>query len=301
MKRMEKTMPTLILSLILLCSLYVAPTQAAPVLVDGDWVAARLDDPAVVLVDTSDAGQYSRFHLPGALHLPYEALLKPVAKKPYATRLDDAELTRLLGDLGIRRTHHVIIYDDTGALNAGRLFWELERIGHPQVSVLDGGLVAWILQGRRVVSAPAERKPVAYGAAGGGRNNEATLADVKRAADGAGPLLLDVRTQDEYVGDPRQPRSGHVPGARLWPWEQAVDGARGYKRANTATLRQSLERAGATNAKQPIIAYCRTGHRAAQTYLTLRSLGYEDVRLYANSMMEYATDPAATVKSGALP
>lgn len=278
-----------------------AAAHAAPVLVDGDWVAARLDDPAVVLVDIGDADQYSRFHLPGALHLPYGALLKPVPAKPYATRLDDGELTRLLGGLGIRRTHHVVIYDDTGALNAGRLFWELERIGHPQVSVLDGGLVAWILQGRKVVNAPAERKPVAYGVAGGGRNNEATLTDVKRAAGGTGPLLLDVRTREEYVGDPRQPRSGHVPGARLWPWEQAVDGAGGYKRADTAALRQSLGRAGATDAKHPIIAYCRTGHRAAQTYLTLRSLGYEDVRLYANSMMEYAADPAATVKSGVLP
>jgi len=287
-------------ALVLLWSLSAA-AHAAPVLVDGDWVAARLDDPAVVLVDTSDADQYRRFHLPGALHLPYGALLKSVPAKPYATRLDDAELTRLLGDLGIRRTQHVVIYDDTGALNAGRLFWELERIGHPKVSVLDGGLVAWILQGRRVVNAPAERKPVAYGAAGGGRNNEATLADIRRAAGGTGPLLLDVRTQDEYAGDPRQPRSGHVPGARLWPWEQAVDGAGGFKRADTATLRQSLERAGVTDAKQPIIAYCRTGHRAAQTYLTLRSLGYQDVRLYANSMMEYATDPATTLKSGAVP
>ena len=294
-------MPKLILFLVVLLSLFAPPTRAAPVLVDGDWVAARLDDPAVVLVDTSDADQYSRFHLPGALHLPYEALLKPVAKKPYATRLDDAELTRLLGTLGIRRAHHVVVYDDTGALNAGRLFWELERIGHPQVSVLDGGLVAWILQGRKVVNAAAERKPVAYGAAGSGRNNEATLADVKRAVGGTGPLLLDVRTQEEYVGDPRRPRSGHVPGARWWPWEQAVDGAGGYRRANSATLRQSLERAGVTDSKQPIIAYCRTGHRAAQTYLTLRSLGYEDVRLYANSMAEYATDPAAPLKSGALP
>lgn len=294
-------MPIRIYSSIVVFLCAIAAAHAAPVLVDADWVAARLNDPQVVLVDTSDAEQYSRFHLPGAVHLPYEALLKRVPRQPFATRLDDTELQRLLGSVGIQRTHHVVIYDDAGGLHAGRLFWELERIGHPQVSVLDGGLVAWILQGRKVVNASTPRLPATYAASGGGRTNEATLADVKRAASGDGPLLLDVRTQEEYVGIAREPRSGHVPGARLWPWEQAVDVSGGYTRANAAALRESLTRAGAGDAKKPVIAYCRSGHRASQTYLTLRSLGYENVRLYANSMLEYAADTSAPVKQGSAP
>lgn len=281
------------------CSIVVA--HAASVLVDADWVAPRLNDPQLVLVDMSDAEQYSRFHLPGAVHLPYEALLKRVPRQPFAARLDDAVLYRLLGSLGIQRTHHVVIYDDAGGLHAGRLFWELERIGHPQVSVLDGGLVAWVLQGRKVVNAPTSRLPATYVASGGGRANEATLAEVKRAASGDGPLLLDVRTQEEYVGTARDPRSGHVPGARLWPWEQALDVSGGYTRANAAALRESLARSGAGDTKKPVIAYCRSGHRASQTYLMLRSLGYENVRLYPNSMLEYAADPSAPVKQGTQP
>lgn len=275
--------------------------HAAPVLVTGDWLAARLTDPQVVIVDTSDAEQHSRFHLPGAVNIEYGALIKRVPPKPFAGRLDDAELTRLLGQMGIQRSAHVVIYDDAGGLHAGRLFWELERIGHPQVSVLDGGLVAWVLQGRKVVNAPTRRPPVTYVAGDGRRANEASLADVKSAAGGTGPLLLDVRTKEEYLGDPRQPRTGHVPGARLWPWEQAVDMANGYTRTDVVALRQSLKRVGVTDTKQPIIAYCRSGHRAAQTYLTLRSLGFENVQLYANSMLEYATDPTASLKHGPTP
>ena len=291
----------LIRLLFLTISLWCMPAWAAPVLVDTDWVAARLNDPELVLVDTADAEQYDRFHLPGAVHLEYAALLKRAPAQAYATRLDDAELRRLLGSLGVRRTQHVVIYDDVGGLNAGRLFWELERIGHPQVSVLDGGLVAWVLQGRKVVNTRAVRAPVAYAGDGGNRANEATRADVKRAGSDAAPLLLDVRTREEYVGDPRQPRTGHVPGAQWWPWEQAVSASGGYTRADAATLRQTLARAGVTDAEQPIILYCRSGHRASQTYLTLRSLGYENVRLYANSMAEYATDPDAPLRQGAQP
>ncbi|MEK6550539.1 MAG: hypothetical protein AABZ50_02725 [Pseudomonadota bacterium] len=53
------------------------PAAAAPVLVDGDWLSARLTDPNIVIVDmSSDDTQYLRFHLPGAVRLPYEAIVK---------------------------------------------------------------------------------------------------------------------------------------------------------------------------------------------------------------------------------
>lgn len=64
--------------------------------------------------------------------------------------IGDEPLYRLLGGLGIGAETQVVVYDDVGGLNAGRLFWELARIGHPGVSVLNGGLVEWILEGRSV-------------------------------------------------------------------------------------------------------------------------------------------------------
>lgn len=288
---------------VLLWFVFAAKAMAAPapVLVDADWVASHLNDADVVLVDTADGEQYSRFHLPGAVHIPYEALLTRVPRQPYATRLDDAALARLLGAAGIGRAHHVVIYDDVGGLNAGRLFWELERVGHPRVSVLDGGLVRWVLDGRKVVNGDTKRPAVAYRIEGSGRANEARLADVRQAVQAGDALLLDVRSEEEYVGAPRAPRSGHVPGAKWWPWEQAVDGAGGYVRRDPAALRRSLSQAGASDSKQPVIAYCRSGHRAAQTYLTLRSLGFDNVRLYPNSMLEYTADPQAPLRLGKQP
>jgi thiosulfate/3-mercaptopyruvate sulfurtransferase len=103
------------------------------------------------------------------------------------------------------------------------------------------------------------------------------------------------------VGEAKKPRTGHIPGARLWPWEQAVDFAKGFVRVDEATLKKSLAAAGAKSGKTPIVAYCRSGHRAAQTYLTLRSLGYDDVRVYANSINEYALYPEHPLKAGARP
>jgi thiosulfate/3-mercaptopyruvate sulfurtransferase len=291
--------------------------DAAPVWVDAAWLSARLHDAKIALIDMSDDdAQYQRFHLPGARRLPYDALVKArdvqgctsaagagcagAAKIKIKTRLDDHELAGLLGRLGVTRDQHVVIYDDMGGLNAARLFWELERIGHPAVSVLDGGLVQWILAGRKVVNNAPKPVPIAYRLDGNGRANEATLAEM-RAASGNGGLLLDVRSEEEYVGEARKSRTGHVPGARWWPWEQGVAFDSGFVRRPADTLRASLKQVGADDPKAPVIAYCRSGHRAAQTYLTLRGLGYENVRLYANSMNEYDKARDAPLKQGKQP
>lgn len=277
----------------------VSNALAAPALVDGAALEKQLADPKLVLVDMSeDDNQYLRFHLPGAVRLPYDVLVKQ-RKDKVPVRLDDAELARVLGRLGIARESRVVIYDDLGGLNAARLYWELERIGHPEVSVLDGGLVRWILDGHKVVNNAPKRAPVAYQLPARGRDSEATLADV-RAAGQNHALLLDARSEEEYLGEAKKPRTGHVPGARLWPWDMAVDFERGFVQRDAAQLKKSLAQTG-VDPNVPIIAYCRSGHRAARAYLTLRSLGYDNVKVYANSMNEYAAVRDAPLKQGEQP
>lgn len=276
-------------------------TQAAPVYVDTQWVAKHLDDPKAMVVDVSDEIQYMRFHIPGAVHLPYPALLVMDKKKKIPVRLTDKELYARLGRFGVKRDHHVVIYDDMGGLNAGRLFWELERIGHEKVSVLDGGVVTWILQGLKVTNKPTKPHPVTYRAQGLGRANEAGLEDVTQASKNGASVLLDVRTDQEYIGHPKQPRSGHVPGARWWPWDQSVDFEHGFVRRNEPAIVKSLEQVGVKDKQARIIAYCQSGHRAAQSYMVLRSLGYENVKIYTNSMNEYAAIKSAPLKRGKQP
>lgn len=261
--------------------------QAAPVMVDTAWLAKRIDDPNIVVVDmSSDETQYARFHLPGASYFPNYYLMRQRKKDKVMVRPARDELVYMLGQIGIMRHQHVVLYDDVGGLNAGRMFFELESIGHPSVSVLNGGLVKWILEGRKVVNTPYQRPPTRYGEAGKGLTNEATLADVE-AAQKKGVVLIDARSQEEYAGDLKKQTGGHIAGARWWEWSDSVAMNKGFVYKDRQALQSKLASLGVTDHKKPVIAYCRTGHRAAQTYLTLRALGYENVRLYANSMGEY--------------
>jgi len=235
-------------------------------MVDSAWLEQRLKDKQLVLVDmTEDDLQYTRFHLPGAVRLAYHELLSSRGPGKPAARLDEKQFAALLGRLGIARDTHVVIYDDVGGLNAGRLFLELEHIRHPAVSVLDGGLVQWVLDGRRVENIARVPLPVVYKAGQERRDNLATLAEVRIASKEATPVLLDVRSRDEYVGNAKEARSGHVPGARWWPWEQAIAMDNG------------------------------------QTYLSLRSLGFENIRVHTGSMLEYLQDSTAPLKLGPTP
>jgi len=288
-----------VFSILFLCSLPLLG-HSMPALVAADWVKQRLGDPEIILVDMSSGkGPYQGRFIPGAVQLPYSALVQRNGKG-ISLRVSDQRLHEVLGILGIDANRHVVIYDEMGGLHAGRLYWELERIGHTKVSVLDGGIVEWMRRGLPIERQPAKPQQATYQANGGGRENEADLHVVKKAMGDGKTVLLDVRSEHEYRGMQGQSRSGHIPGAQWWPWEQVLQAEKGLVAKDESTILASLEGIGVTT-DMPVIAYCRSGHRASRTYLTLRRLGFENVKLYDGSMAEWSKDGSAPVKSGMKP
>jgi thiosulfate/3-mercaptopyruvate sulfurtransferase len=274
--------------------------QAVPVLVDTAWVAQHATDPDMVLVDMSaDQGPFKGKVIPGAVKLPYSALVQK-DRSGVTLRVSNERLYEVLGILGIDASKHVVAYDDMGGLHAGRLFWELERIGHPRASILDGGIAEWVRQGLKFERTPEVPLRAVYQPNGQGRDNEADLQTVREALGNGSAVLLDVRSQDEYKGVPGRGRSGHIPGARWWPWEQVLQMDKGLTEMDVARVDASLQQVGASKDKL-IIAYCRSGHRASRTYATLRRLGFEQVKLYDGSMSEWEKQADAPVKAGMEP
>ncbi len=281
-------MPTLYKKLFL-CALFCLtglPSLASDLLVDTEWVNKQLKDNKLVLIDMADETQYQRFHLVGAINLPFTALV--TRQKNISMPIPQDKLIALLGKLGVNSDSHVVIYDDMGGLNAARLYWELEQLGHDKVSLMNGGLVKWILEGKPVTNRTAAAlKPTSYMAKKNERRRLAGLQDVAPASRNKETVLLDVRSEDEYKGDPREPRSGHIPGAKWFEWDQAVNFSEGFVQQDEKNLRDKLAQLGVNNNKQPIITYCRSSHRASQTYFTLRRLGFDNVKIYTGSMLEY--------------
>jgi thiosulfate/3-mercaptopyruvate sulfurtransferase len=294
----EKSMWRNIFMLLVLMSVSISSFAADNSLfVDTDWLASHKDDKNIVVVDMSGSTQYQRFHVPGAVHLDYGDLVMR-RRDGVSVRVPDSHLVKVLGGIGINADSHVVIYDDIGGLNAGRLYWELERFGHKKISVVRGGLVKWILEGRKVTNKPVKPVVTAYVPAGKGKENNIDMQDVLKLSTNGSAVLLDVRSEDEYLGHPRYPRTGHIPGSLWWPWENNVDFDNAFVNKDDKTVQSVLDKLGIKDKNEELIVYCRSGHRAAQAYLTLRELGYENVKLYDGSMAEYSMHKGNPLEKG---
>src|SRR5436305_944628 len=102
--------------------------------------------------------------------------------------------------------------------------------------------------------------------------------------------LLDVRRPEEYegtLGNPCDPRQGHIPGAVNVAIEELV----------FMTGEEVRERLG-LDAGAEIVAYCHSGSRSATAVQILGALGY-DARNYSGSWHEWSrTDlPLETERS----
>lgn len=270
-------------------------------LVDIDWLEKNLNTPSVRLIDMSDSTQYQRFHIPGATHLPYAAI-NTQNKQGISFSAGKNHIVKILGLLGIKSDHHVVIYDDMGGLHASRLFWELEKLGHKNISLLDGGLVKWILAGKKVTATSKNTKSVQYKAnLTSTRNNTTTIDVILNSQFDDKNVLLDVRSKEEYVGHPRDPRGGHIPDAKWLEWSEAVNFKDAFKMKSKRALQKQLQKIGIKKSSIPVTLYCQSAHRAAHSYFVLRSLGFEQVKIYDGSMAEYGQNKTAPLTKGLKP
>ena len=270
-------------------------------LIDADWLEKNLSSPSLRLIDMSGDTQFQRFHIPGATHLPYSAI-NTRTKQGVSLSAGKERLIKILGLLGIQAQDHVVIYDDMGGLHASRLFWELEKIGHKNISILNGGLVKWILDGKKVTAALTKTTTVQYHAAmKSGRDNLVSAEKILNSHFNDKNILLDVRSKDEYVGHPRDPRGGHIPNAKWWEWQQAVNFDNAFQLQRASVTKEQLKELGISKSNTPITLYCQSGHRASHSYFTLRNLGFTDVKIYDGSMAEYSKIKSAPLKKGLLP
>ena len=265
-----------------------AAQQAAPrlpLVVDPAILERHLGAPWLRVVDLSKADIYARFHVPGAVPLDYARLV--TTRGPARGALPDAEqLADVLSSIGLTADMHVVAYDDEGGGKAGRLLWTLDVLGHRHMSLLDGGLHAWLNEGHPTSDEPAVVSSSTYpvNAARGG------VADAEYIMERLGDArmaILDVRAPREYMGLTRSAmRNGHIPGAVNLEWTFAMDPSRNLRLRPDEELRTVLEERGVTPDKE-VIVHCQTHHRSAHTYILLKALGYPRVLGYAGSWSEW--------------
>lgn len=260
-------------------------------LVTAQWLKDHLDDPEVLVVDTRGAPDFEESHIPGAINLPSGALFDPEAAG--SQMLATEKLAQRLGAAGIDNERHLILYDASGLVPSAKVFWVLEHLARSRVALLNGGFPGWTAQRLPTTQGPEPVPPTTFHAPASSQavNNVADASDVLEAFGRDDTLIIDTRTPEEYHGRTgAHERNGHIPGAHNVDWQQHIVDLFDPTFVAKQELAELYERIGATPESE-IITYCRTASRSSHTYFVLRSLGFERVRNYAGSWMEWSADP----------
>ncbi len=274
----------------------ISTADLATCLSDPDWLVADcrfdLGDPQ------AGNAAWRAGHIPGAIHVDLERHLS-VAVTPQSGRhplphMDEFAAT--LSRLGIGSRTQVVAYDAGNGAYAARLWWMLRYAGHDAVAVLDGGIAAWIAEGRPVSTDSAARTPARFVA----RPRPEMLCDAAgvSAAVARGDLVVDVRGAERFAGDvePLDAVAGHVPGALNLPFLLNLDAA-GRFRPAVELAQHWRERVGAVPGRA-VICMCGSGVTACQGLLALETAGVKGGRLYAGSWSEWFRDPSRPIARG---
>ncbi|MGV9269314.1 sulfurtransferase [Kitasatospora sp. NPDC003701] len=271
------------------------------VLVDADWVQARLDDPKVVIVEVDeDTSAYDKNHIRNAVRIDWKSDLQDPVRRDF---IDQAGFEALLSAKGIANDDIVVLYGGNNNWFASYAYWYFKLYGHGDVRLLDGGRKKWELDSRDLVAEVPARAATEYKAQAVDSSIRAFRDDVIAAIGNLN--LVDVRSPDEFSGKLLAPahlpqeqsqRPGHVPSARNIPWAKNANDDGTFK--SDDELKALYEAEGIDLAKDTI-AYCRIGERSALTWFVLHELlGQANVKNYDGSWTEYGSLVGVPIELG---
>jgi thiosulfate/3-mercaptopyruvate sulfurtransferase len=171
--------------------------------------------------------------------------------------------------LGLGDGTRIVIYDANRYSASARAWWMLRVFGHPDVAVLDGGIVKWRAEGRPLDDRPVTPREAHFTA----RQNHLLVRELEQVRAnlvGRREQLVDARPAGRFRGSEPEPRAGlrggHIPQSLNLPHLDLLAGD-GTLRP-PAELRRRLDAIGLDLAR-PIVTTCGSGVTACTVALAL--------------------------------
>ncbi|SAL94790.1 hypothetical protein [Absidia glauca] len=261
-------------------------------LVSTQELASSLDNKKTKVLDAS-------WHMPNTNRDPYQEFLAnhiPGARFFGIDTIKDTsvDLPHMLPSAAAFADS--VVYDSVGAFSAARVYWTFKAFGHNQVSILNGGLPAWIQQGLPLSrdNDNGDNTKATYQAKLNPRlvrDYPTVLQNCQRYQQGDDDVaqILDARALARFTGEAPEPRaglsSGHMPGSICVPFQEVATQDGYYK--DEKALYALFESKG-VDLNRPIIASCGSGITASVLYFALERAGAKDISVYDGSWTEYA-------------
>jgi len=271
----------LLLSLSFFClfgsDAFITPTQ----------LKASLNDKNLILIDVSEKELYITSHIEGAIYANVKEFMDK--NSPYPTLASDIIIQDALRRLGINNDSKVVIYSHNSQkeiFNSSYLAFVLLYSGLDDISILDGGYMAWVFENNLLVSSLIP--DIKYGSTVvmPKKHLIATTKDLLTS----GAKILDARSYDDYYGVSRSDgvlEVGHIKGAK------SSNTVTKFLKDNTLRNKSELDEiyvAGhELNSNDEIIVYDRDALSASMEFFILyKCMGFKNAKLYEASLIEWS-------------
>ncbi len=269
----------------------------SPIIQAAELISLNPDN--YILIDAS-AGSKARFdaeHLASALYIDLNKDLANIGDFAIGGRHPlpiISQFAATLGNFGIDKNSHVIIYDDKNAGNAAaRFWWMLRAIGHEKVQVLNGGYNAAIKAGfpTNSLKVKAESKKPYSIASGELSEWQLAIADINEveiASKTGNQTIVDVRDADRFAGltEPIDLIAGHIPNAINIPFTSNLDENGLF--LEPEVLKAKYKKGLAGKASENVIVHCGSGVTACHMLLAMDYAGLAIPKLYVGSWSEWS-------------
>jgi thiosulfate/3-mercaptopyruvate sulfurtransferase len=259
-----------------------------------EWLADELGRPDVRILDCrwrpdgTGSAVFEAGHLPGASYVDWRAELNdpPSEEAGHALRLASSEsVMALMARAGVGDATTLVLYDDTLGLYAARVWWSLRVYGFESARVLDGGLPAWVAEGRPLSTGLLPHPEASFTPRLNPRLR-LTTTDVRSLLGSPDAQIIDGRAVPEYRGhEGNARRLGHIPGATSVP-VGAMHEAGSQRLLDADAIRALLTRAAVAKGRR-LVCYDGSGVGAAKLAFVLTLMGYDDVAVYDGSWAEW--------------
>jgi len=243
-------------------------------LVSTDWLKEHLSDPSLVILDTRPKTMFLYGHLPTAQSLSIEQVIQ---FDEFGSNLviEQEKIIKLFNNLGINENKTVILTGDSMDPSTARIAWTLLYFGHEKTFLLDANASDLQKHGFELTRQVSSVEPTVF--------SPKINSDIRIESDFLKDNLnnfeiLDARSPQEFMG-------GHLLKSKLIPFTEGI----GYD-GRLFRDKKSLETLFSQNQiskDKEIVCYCMHGHRASNLFLQLKIAGFEKVKLYDGSFVEW--------------